>query len=70
LAGMAGAVLMLPGIPLVTVGTPLDEINYVPGVGVLPIAVAVTVAGLIFAVAVALTTVRRGTPDRLREGRP
>jgi len=69
-AGMAGAVLMLPGIPLVTVGTPLDEINYVPRVGVLPIAVAVTVAGLVFAVAVALSTVRRGTPDRLREGRP
>jgi hypothetical protein len=70
LAGMAGAVLMLPGIPLVTVGTPLDEITYVPRIGVLPIAVAVTVAGLVFAVSVALTTVRRGTPDLLREGRP
>ena len=67
-AGVAGAALMLPGIPLVTVGTATGEITYEPGPGVLPIAVAVTVVGLLAAVVVVLRTVRRATPDRLREG--
>jgi putative ABC transport system permease protein len=67
-AGMAGAVLMLPGIPLVTVGQASGEITYSPGLGALPIAIAATVIGLLFAVLFVLRLVRSATPDRLREG--
>ena len=68
LVGVAGATLMLPGIPLVTVGTALGEITYQPGLGVLPIAVAATVVGLLLALAVVLGLVRQAAPQRLREG--
>lgn len=68
-AGIAGAVLMLPGIPLVTVGTSLGEVTYVPGAGILPLVLLATVVGLLIAVVVGLTQVRRATPDQLREGR-
>jgi hypothetical protein len=67
-AGVAGAALMLPGIPLVTVGVAAGAVHYDPGVGVLPVAVGVTLAGLVLAVAVVLRLVRGATPDRLREG--
>jgi hypothetical protein len=66
--GVAGALLMLPGIPLVTVGTATGDISYVPGVGALPVAVAATLIGFGFAVAAVLRQVRRATPDQLREG--
>jgi hypothetical protein len=65
--GVAGAVLMLPGIPLVAVGTTQPEVRYEPAIGALPAAVAVTVVGLALAVSVVLRTLRRATPDRLRE---
>ena len=67
-AGVAGAALMLPGIPLVTVGTATGQITYPPSVGVLPFAIAATLVGLAFAVLVVLRLVDTATPDRLREG--
>lgn len=67
-AGVAGAILMLPGIPLVTAGTATGDIAYVPNFGVLPIAVGAALVGLFFAVLVVLRLVRTATPDRLREG--
>jgi putative ABC transport system permease protein len=67
-AGVAGAALMLPGIPLVTVGTPVGEVTYHPAPGALPVAVAVTLAGLFLALVAVMRLVRRATPDRLREG--
>ncbi|MDT5024362.1 MAG: putative transport system permease protein [Micromonosporaceae bacterium] len=68
LAGIAGAVLMLPGIPLVTVGTATGEITYTPSLGALPMAIGATLVGLFFAILVVLRLVRTATPDRLREG--
>ena len=63
-----GAALMLPGIPLVTVGTAIGEITYEPGLGALPVAVAVTVVGCSSRSPSCCALVRRATPDRLREG--
>jgi hypothetical protein len=68
LAGVAGAALMLPGIPLVTVGTATGEITYTPSLGALPMAIGATLVGLFFAILVVLRLVRTATPDRLREG--
>lgn len=68
LAGVAGAALMLPGIPLVAVDTAVGEVTYEPGMGALPVAVVATLVGLLVAVLFALGQVRRATPDRLREG--
>jgi hypothetical protein len=68
LAGVAGALLMLPGIPLVTVGTATGEITYTPSLGALPMAIGATLVGLFFAILVVLRLVRTATPDRLREG--
>jgi uncharacterized membrane protein len=68
LAGVAGAALMLPGIPLVRVGTATGEITYTATLGALPVAIAATLVGLLFAVLVVLRLVRAATPDRLREG--
>jgi len=48
LAGVAGAALMLPGIPLVTVGTATGEITYTPSLGALPMAIGATLVGLFF----------------------
>ena len=67
-AGIAGALVMLPGIPLVTAGTPVGPVAWHPGPGALPVALAVTVLGLGFAVLLVLRMLRRATPDRLREG--
>jgi len=68
LAGGAGALLMLPAIPLVTVGTATGAVTYTPGRGVLPIAVAATAVGLFVAVLSVLRLVRSAQPERLREG--
>jgi putative ABC transport system permease protein len=67
-AGVAGAVLMLPGVPLVTVGSTDAALSYRPGLGVLPIAIAVTGCGFALTVVTVLRMLRRATPDRLREG--
>jgi putative ABC transport system permease protein len=67
-AGVAGAALMLPGLPLVTVGTATGQIIYPPSVGVLPFAITATLVGLAVAVLVVLRLVDTATPDRLREG--
>ncbi|MGC9670193.1 hypothetical protein ACNTMW_27080 [Planosporangium sp. 12N6] len=67
LAGVAGAAVMLPGLPLVTVGT-ARAVGYRPALGVLPVALGVTVLGFAVAVAAVLRMAGRATPDRLREG--
>ncbi|MGI5244849.1 FtsX-like permease family protein [Dactylosporangium sp. CA-139066] len=51
-AGIVGALVMLPGVPLVTVGEPAGSFSYEPSLGALPIALAATVLG--FAVVVLL----------------
>src|SRR5690606_19919604 len=66
--GVAGAALMLPGIPLVTVGAATGVVHYQPGPGALVVAVATTLAGLVLGVLVVLRQVRRATPELLREG--
>jgi hypothetical protein len=67
-AGAAGAVLMLPGMPLVAANTPAGEISWRPGVGdALPLAIAVTGLGLLLTLTVVMRLLRRATPDRLRE---
>jgi hypothetical protein len=45
LAGALGAVLMLPGVPLVTVGVTGGALTYRPGPGVLPVAIVDERAG-------------------------
>ena len=68
-AGVAGALVMLPGIPLVTAGTPTGTVSWRPGPsGALPVAAAATVVGLALAVLVVLRLLHRATPERLREG--
>lgn len=67
-AGVAGAVVMLPGIPLVTAGTSVGEVTLSPQVGALALAVPAMLASLVFALAAVLRQVRGATPDRLREG--
>ncbi|HET8684605.1 MAG TPA: FtsX-like permease family protein, partial [Micromonosporaceae bacterium] len=66
--GVVGAVLMLPGIPLVTVDRPAGDIGWRPGPGALPLAVAASLAGLLLTLAVVLRMLHRANPDRLREG--
>jgi hypothetical protein len=68
LAGAVGAVVMLPGVPLVTVGVASPAISYRPGVGALPVAIVATALGFAVAVGMVLRLLRRATPDRLREG--
>jgi hypothetical protein len=67
-AGIAGAVIMLPGIPLVTTGAPVGDISFDIGPGALAVAVVCTVVGLVAAVSLVVGMVRRSTPDRLRDG--
>jgi predicted lysophospholipase L1 biosynthesis ABC-type transport system permease subunit len=67
-AGIVGAIVMLPGIPLVTVGEPTGSFTYEPGLGALPIAVAVSLLGLLIAVLMVLRLLGRATPARLRDG--
>ncbi len=68
LAGIGGAVLMLPGIPLVTVRGPVGDVDYRPGFGALPASVLISLVALATVVFLALRMSRRATPDRLREG--
>jgi hypothetical protein len=68
LTGVVAAVLMLPGIPLVEVGRLTPAPAYRPDLGVLPVAAAVTVAGLALAALRALRLPHLATADRLREG--
>ena len=59
---------MLPGIPLVTVGHRHRRDHLRAAVsGALTLAVGATVVGLRVAWLLVLRTVRRATPDRLRE---
>ena len=68
MAGVAGAALMLPGIPLVSVGVAAGPVRYSPAMGLLPVALGVTLVGLVGALLAVLRLVRSATPDRLREG--
>ncbi len=68
LVGAVGALLMLPGVPLVTVGTAGGALTYQPGFGALAVAVVVSLLGFALAVLMILRLLRRATPDRLREG--
>ncbi len=67
-AGVAGAMVMLPGIPLVTAGSPVGAVDYRPGFGALPAAGVASVAVLALAVLVVLGMLRRATPQRLQDG--
>ncbi|MEV4131364.1 FtsX-like permease family protein [Dactylosporangium sp. NPDC049742] len=66
-AGLLGAMVMLPGIPLVTVGV-ASPITWELGMGALPVAVAAIVLALAAAVLMALRLMGRATPERLRDG--
>jgi hypothetical protein len=67
-AGVLGALVMLPGIPLVTAGEPTGAFTYEPRLeGALPIAVGASLAGLLLAVLMVLRLLRRANPSRLRE---
>jgi hypothetical protein len=67
-AGFAGALIMLPGIPLVTVGEPAGGVSYSPRFGALPVAVAAILLGMAGAGILVVGMLRRATPDRLRDG--
>ncbi|WP_433057266.1 FtsX-like permease family protein [Dactylosporangium sp. CS-033363] len=67
-AGVVGALVMLPGVPLVTVGEPAGSFSYEPALGALPIALGLTVLGLLGAVALVLRLLGRATPLRLKDG--
>jgi hypothetical protein len=66
--GVFGAVLMLPGIPLVNVGTPIGDVSYTPGPGALPMALGITVLGLLVALVPVIALVGQASPIRLRAG--
>ncbi|MDG6106023.1 ABC transporter permease [Dactylosporangium aurantiacum] len=66
-AGLVGAMVMLPGIPLVTVGV-AAPVTVRPGAGALPVAAGVIVIGLSAAVLMVLRLMGRATPERLRDG--
>jgi hypothetical protein len=59
---------MLPGIPLVTVDRPAGVLSWAPGPGALPLAIGVTLLGLLVTVLAVVRMLRKATPDRLREG--
>ncbi|MEV0394655.1 FtsX-like permease family protein [Polymorphospora rubra] len=67
-AGLGGAALLLPAIPLVTFGPDALDPVYRLGSWWLPGAVAVLTAGLLLATATVLRTVGRADPRLLREG--
>jgi hypothetical protein len=67
-AGVAGALVMLPGIPLVTVDEPTGSLRYTMGSGVLLPAVGISLAGLLIAVLMVLRMLRRADPARLLGG--
>ncbi|HTJ39972.1 MAG TPA: FtsX-like permease family protein [Dactylosporangium sp.] len=67
-AGIVGALVMLPGVPLVTVGEPAGSFSYEPSLGALPVALALTVLGLLVTVLLVLRLLGRATPMRLKDG--
>ncbi len=67
-AGIGGAVLMLPGIPLVSVGGPVGDVPYGARMVALPFAIVISVLAMATVVLLALRLLRRATPERLREG--
>lgn len=66
-AGLVGAMVMLPGIPLVTVGV-AEPFTFRLGMGALPVAVGAIVIGLAAAVLMVLRLMNGATPERLRDG--
>jgi hypothetical protein len=67
-AGLAGAALMLPGMPVVTVGAALGDLTYQPGPGALPAALIATGVLLLLVMVAVLRLVNLARPERLREG--
>ncbi len=67
-AGLLGASLMLPSIPLVTAQSGGPPTVYQLGPAWVPGAIALTLVGFVLAVMVVLRMFARATPDRLREG--
>ncbi|HEY2795156.1 MAG TPA: FtsX-like permease family protein, partial [Micromonosporaceae bacterium] len=67
-AGAAGAVLMLPSIPLVTAGQAIGSVPYSTRLFALYGALVVALAAMAVVVWMAMRVLRRGTPERLREG--
>ncbi len=67
-AGLGGAFLMLPGIPLVTVDGPVGDVPYSSDMPAVYAALAVTIIAMGVVVVLAMRVLRRATPDRLREG--
>jgi hypothetical protein len=68
IAGLAGAVLMLPSIALVTADGPVGSVPYGGRLLALPVALVAAVVAMTIVVALALRMLSRATPDRLREG--
>ncbi len=67
-AGLGGAILMLPGIPLVTVDGPVGDVPYSGHMPAVYGALAITIVAMGVVVVLAMRVLRRATPDRLREG--
>jgi putative ABC transport system permease protein len=63
--GLGSAFLMLPGMPLVTVGT-VSTPDWTPGAGALAFAAGAGLLSLVLAVIVAVRLVRRAAPELLR----
>ena len=68
LAGVAGAVLMLPSITLVTASGPSGPVPYGGRMVALPVALVAAVLAMAIVVGLALRMLGRATPERLREG--
>jgi putative ABC transport system permease protein len=67
-AGLGGAIIMLPGIPLVTVDGPVGDVPYRASMPAVYGALAITVVAMGVVVVLAMRVLRRATPERLREG--
>ena len=63
--GIGSAFLMLPDMPLVTVGV-VSTPDWTPGAGALAFAAAAGLLSLLLAVVVAVRLVRRAAPELLR----
>ncbi len=67
-AGIAGALLMLPSIQLVSVGGPTGHVPYSAHMYALYAALIASVVAMAVVVLLAMRVLQRATPDRLREG--
>jgi ABC-type antimicrobial peptide transport system permease subunit len=67
-AGLGGAIVMLPGIPLVTVDGPVGDVPYDTRMPAVYVALGITVVALGAVMVLAMRVLRRATPERLREG--